>query len=166
MARLSEMNDDEAGAALLKAYRGACDAYDPEEHGDHPSHAVASWMKNARDAKAKDEGGLGPVEIENKRKPGADGEGEVMPTNPNGEDDDQPELTAGGNNGNGGAVPAQDGRYGVDSAGVPRFERMNAKGETVGVVVGDAAIVAHSRQSNPARVRRLALAIPGYSRLK
>jgi len=68
------MDDEEAAAFLLKAYRGACDCYDSAEHGNHPSYQVNQWSRNARNAaKAGDEtGGLGFVEIMNKPKQGED----------------------------------------------------------------------------------------------
>jgi hypothetical protein len=51
--KLSEMTDEQAAYAMLKAYRAACEAHDGES--EHPSHAVNSWIKTARDArKARD----------------------------------------------------------------------------------------------------------------
>lgn len=45
--KISEMNDDEAAQVLLRAYRGACGAYDIDEHGDHPSRDVNRWIRIA-----------------------------------------------------------------------------------------------------------------------
>jgi hypothetical protein len=51
--RLSEMTDEQAGRALLKSYRAACDCHDGVS--THPSHEVNGWIKAARDArKARD----------------------------------------------------------------------------------------------------------------
>lgn len=139
MARISEMNDDEASATLLRAYRRACDNYDGDndEHGRHPSKDVNRWIAISATG-------------------GTNTEKRIQS-----QDDDQPSLTAGGNGGNGGATPAQDGRYSLDSAGVPRFVT------SAGVVTtGDAALVARANQSSPATRRALEIAIPALRRLK
>ena len=152
--KISELSDDERREYLDKAYQTACDLCGSGDLEAHPSRTIMDWVRagRARD-KARDEGGLGPVEIENKRKPGNDDL--LDPAS-----EPEPELTAGGNGGNGGAEPTIDGCLSVDSAGVPRFE--SADGRTI--LTGDAAIAV--RQSNPGRVRRVAAAIKGYDRLK
>jgi hypothetical protein len=150
----TQMSDAELGACFRSRYDRLCAAHDMGlDDGPHPSerwHADTAILNEHRAATAKDEGGLGPVEIQNKAKPGG------------AKDDTQPELTAAGNYGNGGAEPAQDGKFERTTAGVPRFTSSDGRF----VVTGDAALVANARQSNPARVRRMALAIPGYKRIR
>jgi hypothetical protein len=134
------MSDDEAGVALLKAYRGACDSYDPDQgHGNHPSHDVNRWIKIAAT------GGMNSEKQIEK-----------------GEDDEQPELSAGGNNGNGnGPTPTQDGSFSIGSDSVARFTTAAGK-----VLLGNDALVARASQSNPTRAANMASRIANYGRLK
>lgn len=88
----------------------------------------------ASDKKGKDEGGLGPVEIENKAKDekddpektndefpekkdekAKDKKGKDEDTDVDGMDDEQPKKSANGNSGAGGAEPAKD-KKGMDTA--------------------------------------------------
>jgi hypothetical protein len=133
------MDPKEAGELLYKKFMAAHEANDangrPE---DHPSRDVQKWNRIAAT------GGMNSEKRIEK-----------------GEDDEQPELTAGGNNGNGnGPAPAQD-RYSVGTDGVPRFETAAGR-----VLLGNDALVAHSRQGNPTRASNMAARIAGYTRLK
>ncbi len=57
--KISEMDDETAAATLLKAYRGACDSYDPALHGSpHPSRDANRWIKIAATGGNDD---LGPI---------------------------------------------------------------------------------------------------------
>jgi hypothetical protein len=148
MAKISEMEPAAAGAELYRQYMSAHDAWVADHDVRHPSFDTKAWRQTARDAgtlreAATDEGGLGPVEIQNKAK-----------------DDEQPELTAGGNAGNGGPTPAQDGRYVVGLDGQPRFEHANGR-----VTTGADAIVARAGTSNPTRAANMASRIKNYTRL-
>jgi hypothetical protein len=139
MALISQMDPKEAGELLYKKFMAAHEANDangrPE---DHPSRDVQKWNRIAAT------GGMNSEKRIEK-----------------GEDDEQPEKTAGGNNGNGsGPAPAQD-RYSVGTDGVPRFETADGR-----VLLGNDALVAHSRQSNPTRASNMAAHIKNYTRLK
>jgi len=138
MAKISEMSDDEASAMLLKAYRGACDCYDSDLHGDHPSLQVNKWFRNARAAAS-----------------GAPVEGEIQK-----QGSDNPPDFAGKPANPALAKPAQDGRFERGTDGVDRF---TSNGRTV---TGDAALLARARASNPSTVRGMTAAIKGYGRLK
>jgi hypothetical protein len=146
--KISEMEPAAAGAELYRQYMSAHDAWVADHDVRHPSFDTKAWRQTARDAgtlreAATDEGGLGPVEIQNKAK-----------------DDEQPELTAGGNAGNGGPTPAQDGRYTIGADSVPRFETSDGR-----VLLGNDAMLARSRQSNPTRAANMASRIKNYNRL-
>jgi hypothetical protein len=166
--KISELSDDERREYLDKAYQTACDLCGSGDLEAHPSRTIMDWVRagRARD-KARDEGGLGPVEIENKRKPGNDD----LLDDPNSMDDD-PDAIDNPPDFEGKPAnptlrkPAQDGRYSTGTDGVPRFERVNAKGETVSVVVGDAALVVRAAASSPAKVRAMGAALKNYHRLK
>ncbi len=161
--KISEVSTDEQKDYLHRAYTGACDAFEAGElDGKHPSHQAVDWMQVARARdNARDEGGLGAERIQGARSDRGAGLGAVEIQN-KAKDDVQPELTAGGNGGNGGATAAQDdGRYVIGSDSVGRF--ITNDGRTLS---GDAAIEASARQSNPRRVRAQADAISGYGRLK
>ena len=63
--KISEMSDDEASSALLKAYRGACDSYDPDAHGlPHPSRDVNRWIKISATGGAPGQDDVQPSESE------------------------------------------------------------------------------------------------------
>ncbi len=138
------MSEDDAKQHLYDSYMSAHDAYtnDPEgTEGRHPSKDVSRWREAAAGA-AVDEGGLGPVRIQR---------------GGSATDDDQPEVTGGLST----SKPAQDGRYEVGMDGQPRFYTGGK------ILVGDAAILAQAKQSNPARVKAMSRAIgPAYNRLK
>ena len=138
MALISRMDPKEAGELLYKKFMAAHEANDangrPE---DHPSRDVQKWNRIAAS------GGMNSEKRIEK-----------------GEDDEQPELTAGGNNGNGsGPAPAQDS-FSIGTDGVPRFETDAGK-----VLLGNAALEARSRQSNPTRASNMAALIKNYTRL-
>jgi len=139
--KISEMNDDEASATLLKAYRNACDVYDPDEHGQHPSHTVNEWIRASATGSTP---GSTEKQIQSQ------------------DDDPQPEKSAGGNAGNGGAVPAQDGRYVIGQDGNRRFVPRGGPR-----LAGDREIeVRDNGPSTRASQRAMAAAFPGYDRLK
>lgn len=148
MAKISEMDPAAAGAELYRQYMSAHDAWLANRDVRHPSFDCKAWRIAARDAGtlrepvADDENtGLGPREIE-RTDHGAD----------------NPPPTPGTPRP---PVPAADGRFALGTDSVPRFEFSDGR-----VVTGAAAIVARASQSNPERVRRMAAAIPGYSRVK
>jgi hypothetical protein len=141
MALISQMDPTEAGELLYKKFMAAHEANKGGSPEDHPSRDVQKWNRIAAT------GGMNSEKQIEK-----------------GEDDEQPELSAGGNGGNGGPTPAQDGRFYLDSANVPRFEAINAKGETVAILTGDSALLARARQSNPSRAKRMAERIKGYGK--
>jgi hypothetical protein len=139
MALISQMDPKEAGELLYKKFMAAHEANDangrPE---DHPSRDVQKWNRIAAT------GGMNSEKRIEK-----------------GEDDEQPEKTAGGNNGNGsGPAPAQDS-FSIGTDSVPRYEYADGR-----VVFGSDALEAHSRQSNPTRASNMASRIKGYTRLK
>ncbi len=148
MALISQMDPKEAGELLYKKFMAAHEANDangrPE---DHPSRDVQKWNRIAAT------GGMNSEKRIEK-----------------GEDDEQPELTAGGNSGSGGPMPAQDSRshFAMGLDGVPRFYQVKeVNGEVLTTVLtGDAAIIARAGMSSPARVKRMAAAIPGYNNRK
>ena len=145
MAKISEMEPAEAGAELYRQYMSAHDAWVADSDVRHPSFDTKAWRQTARDAgtlreSATDEGGLGPVEIQNKRK--------GMDNPPGGQGQPQP------------PVRAQDGALSFDSAGIARFETVSGK-----VLTGKDAELAFARQSDPTRVKSMGAAIKGYNRL-
>ena len=144
MAKLSEMDDETAAALLLKAYRNACDCYDSEEHGNHPSQAVNSWIRNARDSAARDENtGLGPKYLE-PTDHGADDPSEFAGKPPN------PQRAA------------QDAeRVALDEATEECRIRNSGAADMESQLV-----LMHARRTDPRKVRAVARAVPGYDRLK
>jgi hypothetical protein len=153
---MSEMDPAEAAALLYGRYMAAHEAYDADEHdGPHPSKDVTRWGNIAATG-GRDEGGLGPERIQGARSDRGAGLGPVEIQN-KAKDEVQPSESE---RGNAGAEPAQDGRYSLDSAGVPRYETAGGQ-----VIVGDAALEANARRSNPARVQRMSAAIKGLDRL-
>jgi hypothetical protein len=144
---VAKLSDADFGAKLVAAYRAYRDLHEAgalDSDAEHPRDTVNNWISTIRDCKAQDQGGLGPVEIQNKAK-----------------DDEQPSLTAGGNAGNGGPTPAQDGRYVVGLDGQPRFEHADGR-----VTTGADALTARARQANPSRAAAMASRIKGFDRLK
>jgi hypothetical protein len=143
MARtFNDLSDAELGRVLRRRYDALCDAHDAGFGEEHPSDrwaADSTTIKEYREAAAS--GGIA---------------GTVA-----GQDDEQPKKSASGNSGNGGAEPAMDGQFFRGTDGVPRFTFGNGR-----TVTGDAAIVARTQASDPARVRRMAAAVPGYNRIR
>ena len=175
--KISELSDDERREYLDKAYQTACDLCGSGDLEAHPSRTIMDWVRagRARD-KARDEGGLGPVEIQNKRKPGnddlldpasepdpdaMDDHDDNVLKNPRGIGDDPPDFPGKPANPTR-SEPTQDGRFGVDSAGVPRWE--SSDGRTV--LSGDAALVARAAAVNPTKVRHMSASFKNYDRLK
>jgi hypothetical protein len=137
MAKLSSMSDDEAGAALLKAYRRACDCYDEDNdaHGQHPGRDVRRWIQIAATG-------------------GQNSEGKIQSQ----DDDPQPVNSANGNSGNGGEEPTMDA-----ARDVAEDDMIRRSGSAD--IAGDLAL-ASARRSSPARIRAMARLIPGYDRLR
>ena len=138
-----KLTDDEFGAKLVALYRAFRDLHESgqlDSDAEHPRDTVNSWADAVRTSKANDEGGLGPVEIQNKAKPEA-------------EDDVQPRKSANGNSGNGGATPAQD------SAADDMIRRSGHSD-----IPGQLALAA-ARRVDPSRAANMASAIKGYGRL-
>ncbi|MGO9930575.1 MAG: hypothetical protein ACLPV8_02010 [Steroidobacteraceae bacterium] len=135
--KISEMTEDDAKQHLYDSYMNAHAAFagDDPVDGPHPSRDVAHWVNIAATGGTNSE-----KRIEK------------------GEDDEQPELTAGGNSGNGGASPAQD-----SAAAGAEDDRIRMSGSAD--IAGDLAL-ASARRSNPARIRAMNAAIPGLDRLK
>ncbi len=137
MAKFSELPADEAKERLYDAYMAHHNAIaSGDAEGPHPSKDVTRWRAAAAGA---------PVE------------GEIQ------KDDEQPELTAGGNGGNGGPTPARDGRYVVGRDQQLRFVPHGGR-----ILPGDRPVsVAGKTPSTAASQRRMADAIgPAYRRLK
>lgn len=152
MAKISELAKTDpaaAGAELLRQYMSCHDAWLADRDVRHPSYDTKSWRDTARDAgtlRATDEGGLGPVEIMKR-----------------GQDDEQPELTAAGNAGNGGPTPAQDSQLGTWVRGLDHATRWVPHGGQM--LPGDVpAPVSRSTPSTAASQHAMAQ-IPGYKRL-
>lgn len=101
MPKLSELPDSEAAKILIDAYRGACDNYDSELHGPHPSKAVTKWLDIASSG-------------------GTNSERDIQQS----QDDQQPEITAGGNSGAGGKEPTMDGARRMSKALGKNYSRL------------------------------------------
>jgi len=139
------MDPTEAGAHLYSAYMAAHNEYVNDAAGTaglHPSKDVGRWRSVAAGGPVEDVGGLGPVEIQDKNKA---------------QDDQQPAETGG----IAGEHPTVDGVLSSDSQSKPVFTFADGR-----VVVGDAALVASARCSNPDRVRAMEKLIPALKRLK
>src|SRR6266404_3978358 len=104
MELISQMDPTEAGELLYKKFMLAHEANKGGAPEDHPSRDVQKWNRIAA---------AGGTNSEKRIEKG--------------EDDEQPSLTAGGNGGNGGPQPAQDGRYTIGSDSVPRFETSDGR---------------------------------------
>jgi hypothetical protein len=143
----SNMTDDEIGSMVRDRYTRLAAAHDAGLTDTHPRDQWNADSAVLRSARAQDENsGLGPKTIQKRGTPEEE----------NALDDQQPENTGPGGN----SKPAQDGRYEVGMDGQPRFYTGGK------ILVGDAALVARSRQSNPGRVRAMENAIPSLRRLK
>jgi hypothetical protein len=143
MATFNDLSDEQLGKLLRSRYDRLCAAHDMGLSEQHPSERWAEdteTLKAYREAAAT--GGIAGKVAGSDNPPATPG----TPKPP---------------------VAGADGRFMIGTDGVPRFEAINAKGDTVSIVTGDAAVEAHARQSDPARVRRMAKAIgPSYDRLK
>jgi hypothetical protein len=143
MALISQMDPTEAGELLYKKFMAAHEANKGGAPEDHPSRDVQKWNRIAAT------GGVGSERLIEK-----------------GEDDDQPELTAGGNSGNGGATPAQDSaRISARITAAEAVEDARIRNSGSATMAGDLH-AARARRSNPATVQGMANAIPGYDRIK
>ena len=102
--KISEMDDETAAATLLKAYRNICSVYDSDEHGEHPSRTVNSWIRASATG-------------------GTNSEKQIEKA----QDDDQPEVSGG----NGGAQPAQDSMSAaeIENAAIKRSGRHDIEGQ-------------------------------------
>jgi len=147
----SECTDAEFGGRVVKAFDEYAEHHAAGRlHDDAPkAHEIVNQLFSAnREAREAREAAAGePVTREIQK----DGEPET----------EQPALTAGGNSGNGGKVPAMDGRYEIGTDGVPMFTYA-----TGARITGDAALAARARQSDPRKVRAMNAAIKGLDRLK
>jgi hypothetical protein len=142
--KISEMNDMDAAAVLLKSYRAACDCHDGESI--HPAVQVNGWIRAARDARAKDAAGsgLGARELEERDQPKAGDE----PTNgPAGAADDPAEFPGKPPNPQRGK-PAQDSRPDWQLTEAEKLQRD------------------YARRTNPAAVASMVNTIPSYGRLR
>jgi hypothetical protein len=137
MALISQMDPTEAGELLYKKFMAAHEANKGGSPEDHPSRDVQKWNRIAAT------GGMNSEKRIEK-----------------GEDDEQPEKTAGGNAGSGGPMPAQDS-FSIGTDSVPRFEYADGR-----VVYGNDATEANARRSNPTRAANMASRIKGYDRIK
>lgn len=136
--RISEMPEDEAKQSLFDAYMAHHNAIaDGTAEGPHPSKDVTRWRAAAAGA---------PVE------------GEIQ------KDDEQPELTAGGNSGNGGPTPAQDSKLGVYVRGLDHAVRFVPHGGQM--LPGDVRVaMPDARPTTAASTRAMKSAIKGYGRI-
>ena len=139
---MAKLTDEEFGAKLVAAYRTYRDLHEAgalDADAEHPRDTVNNWINTIRDCKAQDEGGLGPVEIQNKRK------------------------VAGGDNPPGGSGQPRPPVAGQDAAAeAAGDDRIRLSGSAD---IGGALALASARRSSPARIRAMAAAIPGYDRL-
>jgi hypothetical protein len=147
MAKLTEMSDEDAAATLLRIFRNACDAYDPASGEPHPGQVIkkmrmdtAEWVRASATGSTP---GSSERQIQSEDNP-PDFKGKP----------DNPTLSVP-------PRPTQDGRFERGTDGVARFTSSDGR-----VVTGDAATLARSRQSDPARTAAMAGAIKGYTRLK
>jgi hypothetical protein len=141
-----DMTDEEFGKRLVAVYDQIAELHKSGARDDdarHPMKVINDWQRECRSA--RDEAGLGPVLIEKHGSSSEEG----------GSDDVQPKVTGG----LGSKRPAQDS-FAMGTDGVPRMFLRNGQ-----ILEGNAAIEAHSRQSDPARTNAMAGAIKGYRRL-
>jgi hypothetical protein len=151
----TQMTDAELGACYRSRYDRLCAAHDMGlDDGPHPSERWAAdteILKAHRAATANDEGGLGPVEIQNKAKRSAQDNPPPTPNTP------KPPVQDGKTT----IIEKPQDRYMVGSDNVPRFEYADGR-----VLFGNDAIIARSQQSNRGRVRVMKTKIAGYDRIK
>jgi hypothetical protein len=143
MALISQMDPRAAGEFLYKKFMAAHEANKGGAAEEHPSRDVQKWVRASATGSTP---GSTEKEIEK------------------GEDDQQPELTAGGNSGAGGAVPAQDsgGSWVLGLDGQRRFVPRGGQ-----MLPGDVAInVSRETMSTGESQRAMAKAFPGWNRLK
>jgi hypothetical protein len=138
--KISEMSEDEAKQHLYDCYMAAHDAIaNGGAEGPHPSKDVTRWRAAAAGA---------PVTASVEKA----------------EDDEQPELTAGGNSGNGGPVPGKDSHLGVYVRGLDHAVRFVPHGGQM--LPGDVRVAMPDAVSTTAAsTKRMSAAIPGYKRL-
>jgi hypothetical protein len=142
----NDLSDAELGQLLRSRYDRLVEAHDMGLSEEHPADRWAQdteVLHSHREARADDEGGLGPVEIQNKAKVrGMDNPPDFQgkPANP--------KL----------GKPAQDSA--LEGAEDDRI-RLSGHHDIAGQLA-----LASARRSNPARIRAVARAVPGYNRLK
>jgi hypothetical protein len=142
--RISEMTQDDAKQCLYDSYMAFHNAIaGGDAEGPHPSKDLTRWRSSV--GATDDNSGLGPKYIQKRGSSSEEG----------GSDDVQPRVTGGLGN----KMPAQDS-FSIGTDSVPRFETADGR-----VLLGNDAIEANARRSNPSRAANMASRIKGYNRI-